>query len=392
MVDALRRAHAGRAGNPMSRVRNAAPCCWLMWLLLLLSTGPGVASAHNLSVAHVDVRVPAEGGELEIELDLALRDLALSFPLDANHDEWVTWGELDALRPTLASAVAAGLLVNDRLGACPLQLHELGLRRYDDGAYASLRLLAQCRSGEGASITYRLLFDVDPQHRALLTLRANGGVSTAIARAGGDGIAIPRTAGNPFATFAREGVVHILGGYDHLAFLLCLLLPAPLLRVAGRWQRAPDGRAIAYQVLGLVTAFTLAHSITLAAAALGWVKPATVWVEAGIAASVVLAALNNLWPVVTRRLWLAAFCFGLVHGLGFAGALLEIGLPDQSRMFALLGFNLGVELGQLAVVAVLLPGMFALCRWRGYPRWVMGVLSGLVAVVAGYWLIQRLVA
>ena len=143
-------------------------------------------------------------------------------------------------------------------------------------------------------------------------------------------------------------------------------------------------------VIRLVTAFTLAHSITLSLAVLGWVRPASLWIEAGIAASVLLAAVNNLKPLVIRRLWLVTFGFGLLHGFGFAGALLQVGLPDRSRLSALLGFNVGVELGQLAVVAVLLPVLFVLGRKVWYPRWVMGLLSALVAVLAAYWLFERL--
>jgi hypothetical protein len=142
----------------------------------------------------------------------------------------------------------------------------------------------------------------------------------------------------------------------------------------------------------LVTAFTVAHSITLTLAALGEVRPSTRLVEAAIALSVLLAALNNLWPVVVRRLWLAAFGFGLVHGLGFAGALLETGLPRQSRLAALLGFNAGVEAGQLAVVGIALPLLFALRRSPGYATWVVRGGSLLVALLAVDWLVRRLAA
>ena len=123
---------------------------------------------------------------------------------------------------------------------------------------------------------------------------------------------------------------------------------------------------------------------------MGWVTPASRWIEAAIAASVLLAALNNLRPVFVRRLWVVGFVFGLIHGFGFAGALSELGLPDGARLIALLGFNLGVEIGQLAVVCVLLPVLFAVRRQRWYPKVVMPAASLGIAVLAAWWLWQRL--
>ena len=117
-------------------------------------------------------------------------------------------------------------------------------------------------------------------------------------------------------------------------------------------------------MLWVVTAFTLAHSITLTLAALRLVELPSRLVESAIAASVVLAAVNNLVPVVERRRWMVAFAFGLIHGFGFASVLAELGLPQETLVLSLLGFNLGVELGQLAIVAVFLPTAYALRNTR----------------------------
>jgi hypothetical protein len=357
--------------------------------LLALACG-APASAHSLSVAHLDIEAAPGATVLHVELDLAVRDLALGLPLDADHDERVTWGELRAVRAPLEAMVLRGLRIRDAGGDCALRPEQLGLRRYDDGAYATVVLAARCRTGTALAVHYALLFDTDPQHRALVTMHRGDDATTAIARADARDIALPAGHASPFAAFVREGVRHILSGYDHLAFLLSLLLPAPLLWLGRRWQPATGWRPVLSHTVGLVTAFTVAHSITLTLAALGAVRPSTRLVEAGIALSVLLAALNNLWPVATRRLWLAAFGFGLVHGLGFAGALLETGLPRQARLAALLGFNVGVEAGQLAVVALVLPLLFALRRSPRYPVFVLRGGSLLVVLLAGYWLVQRL--
>ncbi len=139
----------------------------------------------------------------------------------------------------------------------------------------------------------------------------------------------------------------------------------------------------------VVTAFTLAHSITLSLAALGVVVLPSRLVESAIALSVVLAALNNLWPVVYRKRWLIAFCFGLIHGFGFASVLADLGLPQESLLIALVAFNLGVEAGQLAIVGVFLPVAYALRRTAFYQRGVFLLGSAAIALVALLWLVQR---
>ena len=359
-----------------------------MLLALLLTITP--AHAHTLSVSHLDIVVPAEGAPLSIELDLSLRDLALTLPLDANRDDKVTWGELTAVRSQLEALVANGLTLATNAGECEITPRGLATRHYDDGGYATLQMQARCPSSGPLHVHYSLLFDRDPQHRALITVRRGAAVVTAIARDDAQKIIIPLAGGHPFFDFLREGIHHILIGYDHLAFLISLLLPAILIRVGGRGEPAPGFRTSLGHVLGIVTAFTLAHSITLSLTALGLVTPATRWVESGIALSVLVAALNNVRPVMTRRIWMIAFGFGLVHGFGFAGALTELGLPTGARLAALIGFNVGVEIGQLSVVAVVLPILYLLRKRRWYGPWLMRPASLAISVVAAWWLFKRL--
>jgi hypothetical protein len=113
------------------------------------------------------------------------------------------------------------------------------------------------------------------------------------------------------------------------------------------------------------------------------------WVESAIAASVVLASLNNVWPVVCGRRWVLAFAFGLIHGFGFASVLADLGLPQDSLLLALVAFNVGVELGQLAIVAAFLPVAYALRDTRLYRRAVLVFGSLMVATVAAAWLAER---
>lgn len=366
----------------MSRLFSAA-LALLMWTAVL------PAGAHSLSVAHLDVT--DDGGRVTADLDLAVRDLALAFPLDANADERVTWSELQAAYPAILAEVRSNVRFGRGVGRCDLTAAPPALRRYDDGAYARFLLAGRCPGTGPLTVDYGMFFDRDPQHRVVATFREGGTTRADIGtssdrRLGGSADAAGMT---PWAFF-REGIGHILEGYDHLAFVLLLLLPAVLRREGGRWVPASSFGASLLQVGGIVTAFTLAHSVTLALAALGWISAESRLVEATIAASVILAAANNIRPVVTRRLAVVGFLFGLVHGFGFAGALGELGLPTGTRLTSLLGFNLGVEVGQLAVVAALLPALFLLRTRRWYARGGMQVVSAVLGAVAIVWLIDRL--
>jgi hydrogenase/urease accessory protein HupE len=179
-----------------------------------------------------------------------------------------------------------------------------------------------------------------------------------------------------FVFYLRLGVEHIIGGIDHLLFLLALLALSTSL----------------WQTVKIVTAFTVAHSITLSLAVLGLVDVPSSIVEPLIAASIVWVAVENLVaPAGAGRRWLIAAIFGLVHGLGFASALSELGLSRDALVRALIGFNIGVELGQLAFVAVVMPPLVWASRPRRLPR-LPQILSVIVAVVGAVWLVERLIA
>jgi hypothetical protein len=187
----------------------------------------------------------------------------------------------------------------------------------------------------------------------------------------------------------REGIWHIWLGFDHILFLVSLLLPAVLVRLESAWRPTDSFGTASCDVAKVVTAFTMAHSITLTLAVLGVVSLPSRFVESAIAVSVVLAALNNLFPVVAGGRWIAAFAFGLIHGFGFAGALQDLGLPTGSLALSLAGFNVGVELGQLAIVSLFLPIAFTLRKTWGYRRIVLGGGSLVIAAIAAVWLVER---
>ena len=261
-----------------------------------------------------------------------------------------------------------------------------------------LRFTAACATApKTLAVGYRLFFDLDPQHRGLIRLEAQGAT-----RAGIFSVDQPEqkftlaelSPWQQFLDYGNEGVWHIWTGFDHILFLLSLLLPAVLVRSRDAWpamgSRRTSFRAAFLDVVKVVTAFTVAHSITLSLAALGVVSLPSRWVESAIALSVVLAALNNIWPIVFERRWVIAFCFGLIHGFGFASVLADLGLPQGSLLIALVAFNLGVEVGQLAIVALFLPLAYALRSTLLYRRVLFVYGSAAIALVAFVWLVQRL--
>jgi hydrogenase/urease accessory protein HupE len=186
----------------------------------------------------------------------------------------------------------------------------------------------------------------------------------------------PQTRPHAFWGFLSLGVEHILLGFDHLAFLFALLIAGGTLREAAK----------------IITSFTVAHSITLALATLEVIAVPASIVEPLIAVSIIYVGLENVLRRDVERRWMLTFAFGLVHGFGFASALRELGVgAGVKAVTPLLSFNLGVEIGQIAVAALVLPLIWKL---RRHPRFVIRyvpVCSILVAAAGGYWLIERTV-
>jgi hypothetical protein len=166
-------------------------------------------------------------------------------------------------------------------------------------------------------------------------------------------------------------------------------LPAVLLRKNGSWEPVAAARPALLGIVKVVTAFTLAHSITLSLSALDIVRLPSRLTESVIAASIVVAALNNIFPVITDARARIAFAFGLLHGFGFASVLADMGLPHGARIISLFAFNVGIEAGQLAVVLTVMPLVYALRSGAFYRRAVMPWGSAAIAALAFVWLVQR---
>ena len=359
----------------------------------LLLCAACAAWAHKPSDSYLSVTV--QNGAVSGRWDIALRDLDFAIGLDADGDGRITWGEVRARHADIAAYAAARLELQGDGQHCAIQIGAQQVDEHTDGAYTVLPLRFACAAPpKTLTMGYTLFSDLDPQHRGLLNLTVEGVTRTAIL-----GPQAPRQSFELKAAasrltqlldYGREGVWHIWVGFDHILFLLSLLLPAVGIWIGRKWQPVETFGPAFWDVLRIVTAFTVAHSITLSLAALGLVSLPSRLVESCIAASVVLAALNNVRAVFHGRRWMVAFAFGLIHGFGFASVLVDLGLPQGALALALLGFNLGVETGQLAIVAAFLPTAYLLRRSAFYRRVVLLGGSLAITVVAGIWLAERL--
>jgi hypothetical protein len=360
-------------------------------LIVLLPLWIVPAQAHKPSDSYLALSLA--GDRLIGQWDIALRDLDYAIGLDTDGNGEITWGEVKVKHEEIAAYALARLAIASDGVSCPVTVQEHLIDNHSDGAYAVLRFATQCAAVPRVlTVRYTLLFDLDPQHRGLLRFEDRGRTLTTVFSPDrntwnfqGHSAALSRQ----FLEYFDTGVWHIWTGFDHILFLCALLLPAVLERCGGRWRAVATFRQAFFEVLGIVTAFTIAHSITLSLAVLGFITLPSRLIESAIAASVVIAALNNLYPLIERRLWVVAFVFGLVHGLGFANVLTDLGLPSPALAVSLVSFNLGVEAGQVAIVAVFLPLAYLLRRSWLYPRVVLGFGSCCIAAAASVWLVER---
>jgi HupE / UreJ protein len=364
---------------------------WCLGLMLVLACP--LAQAHIASNGFLNLNV--DRSQVAGALELTIRDGELAVGLDHDGDGKVTWGELRGSQEALQRYVQGHLHLAGDAAQCRMQFSPVEVNERVDGRYLWLPFAADCGGVfKRLSIEYQVLDVEDPSHRGLLTLSANGATQTAVLGGASQARLFDLEHPSPwpaFIEYLHAGVWHIWSGIDHLLFLLSLLLPAVLVRRQNRWEAVPMAAPAFANIVKVVTAFTLAHSITLSLAAFDVIRLPGRLTESVIAASIIVAALNNVFPRVTEGRWRIAFAFGLLHGFGFASVLAEMGLPKDARLVSLIAFNLGVEAGQLAVVLAVMPLAYVLRSTAFYRRGVMPWGSSAIAALALVWFVQRAV-
>lgn len=366
-----------------------------VWVIL---SSPGMTWAHSSSTSYITISADA-GTTPTLRLDLPLRDLALRFDLDQDRDGAIRWQEVKSQLGSITGWINDGLKIEQSAALCRLVEPDWAAAAYGEENYLSLIAQIRCPVDTGMkalSLGYTLFFDQDALHRGLMKASFDGITISAIISPDRPTHLLDRSTTGFAATLGHyliEGIWHIWIGADHILFLISLLLPCVFLRASatlGQWQPQPGIKPALTNVVSVVTAFTVAHSITLGLTVFNIITPPDGLVEPIIAASVIFAALGNLTKTLIHLRWQIALVFGLIHGFGFASVLADLGLPSDQLTAALLGFNIGVELGQLAIVTVFFPIAWKL-RATSFYRWGF-VFSGsiVVAMIALYWLVDRL--
>jgi hydrogenase/urease accessory protein HupE len=374
--------------------RSVLPLLAALALVLSLTS---TAWAHAVGLSRGAYVVLPNG--VRAKLTFSRVDVVSLVPaLDSNQDGVVTPAEVKLARPELERVILGGLVVNADGASCTPHLDAANLTEQD-----GLEIVAfyACPAGaRSLHLALKLLDDLSGGHRHVVHAEGASLVDAVLFRGQSElDLPAPRDAGSPvtqpdsagrdagdtsgapqansadrsWAQFLRMGVEHILTGYDHLVFLFGLVL------VGGRLRG----------IVAVVTAFTLAHSITLALATLGVWAPSPRIVEPAIALSIAYVGVENFFVTTAERRWRITFPFGLIHGFGFAGALREIGLPRAQIPEALVLFNVGVEVGQLSVLALLLPLIYWLRRYSWFRGPGVRWLSAAVVVAGVIWFVER---
>jgi HupE / UreJ protein len=348
------------------------------------------AQAHKASDSYLQIDVSDLG--LSVRWDIALRDLDVALDLDANEDGKLTWGEVKAAWPRIQTYAMSRLVID----GCALHVTRQALERRNDGAYAALFLASGCVLSKPPVITYSLFRDVDPTHRGIAKVQRSGklwalGVLDPTSAAKSDSMADHPAAAAAIGAsgFLKEGMRHILTGYDHVLFLLCLLLPSVLRQTQQGLRPVEKLSQAVLPIAGIVTAFTVAHSITLGLAAMKVISLSPAFIEPAIAVTIILAAVDNIWPIFRVPRVTVTFFFGLIHGFGFAGVLAELGLPTVDFAWALLQFNIGLEVGQLMIVVSVTSILFLLRQRPQYPGWMLRGGSIAAMLIGAVWLVER---
>jgi hypothetical protein len=362
-----------------------------LFALCVASLLCGTAHAHATGTSHLTIRLDGQDSRLVVAWDIPVADLALPLELDADGDGELTSSELDARRAAILRFSISRLELRRAGSTCELTAGELTTRNAEPENFIRLGFTGSCPGGGPLQVSTSLFFG-SPGYTTLLDVSTPQGRFPAALSMVRASWTEPQFASwaSTLLRFLREGIRHVLIGYDHVAFLLLLLLPSVLRGSSSGWTIALCGREVAGDLVKIVTAFTLAHSITLGLASTGTVGLPVQPVEIAIAGSIVVAGILNLFPAASRWRLPLAFGFGLIHGFGFANALREIGEGEIRLAPMLAGFNLGVEIAQLLIVAVALPILWLASRRPRYARQFMPALSLVTALTGAVWFAGRL--
>jgi hypothetical protein len=369
----------------------------LLPLLLCLIGVLGVppVSAHSTSTSFLFLELPpgeAAESPVPVRWDLSVHDIVWMVFVDADYDGQVTWKELQDARPALTAAILGQISIQRGGAACPIDVRDYALAERAEQNFLSVSLQASCARRGMVDVGGPLFMSGDASQRVLLSATRGTEKLTGVLSGSAPSWSEPAqvSAWGSLARFIGEGMWHVLIGYDHIAFVLLLLLPSVMRSVDGKWQGATGFGQVTRDIVTIITAFTIAHSTTLALAVTGTLNLPSQPIEVAIALSIAAAAALNLLPRLSGWRLPLAFGFGFVHGFGFANALSELDAGSSSLLPLLAGFNIGVELAQLCIVALVLPPIYSMRAARWYAGGVLPLGSCALGAAGLVWLFQRI--
>lgn len=355
------------------------PVVFLMLLLLAasLAAPPPKADAHSNTFVYTDIYIERQSVKMIMRVDnLTIWEIGGS--MDLNQDKIIDSSELETgyasvLEPYLAKTLSV------KNGGATLEMESVKQDLPNPNVIRMELTFPAGRQLQTIGIRYDSFFEVAAGHQNIAVFHQPNGTTFQhildagkrewVGEYGGQAPSVLET----MREFVMLGIEHILTGYDHLLFLLALLIVGMSFK----------------QMLGVVSSFTIAHSITLALSALDVVSLPSRLVESVIALSIVYVVYENVYRAQNVKYrWMLTFGFGLIHGFGFAGALQEIGLPKQQEVYALFTFNLGVELGQLAIVCIVLPLLLYIKKRQWFGRLRLSA-SAMIGLAGSFWFITR---
>jgi len=361
----------------------------IVLLIICLLTPLQLCYAHDPGLSLLKTQLL--NNQVKLEFTFAQADIGSLITLDDNHDLNISQTELDRAQPQLFALLADGVVLrNDNQ---PLKVDQIAVISAANNTIKA-NLTYSTRMQRDVNLEIPLIARFARGHRQHLTVQDENGkqvVQQILSKQSGS-INIQTVSTSQLSIFQQyfsEGVWHIWIGFDHILFLLTLLLPVVLIYRQRHWQSITQLLPAISDTLKIVTAFTIAHSITLALAVLHIVQLPSQLVEIVIALSVLVTAVNNLMPRFSGSRWLLAFGFGLIHGFGFASVLTDLGLANQALITSLIGFNLGVELGQLVIVGLFVPLAFVIRHTQIYRQWMFRGGSVVAGIVACVWMVER---
>ncbi|MEM7044295.1 MAG: HupE/UreJ family protein [Pseudomonadota bacterium] len=336
--------------------------------------------------------------------EVPFQEVSKAVPLDTDGDGTITKEEFTAKADDVYDHLQPLLIFYNGDRAHPVEILDHQFLDVDFDTFAQIRFEVPTlgQPPEMLDADYHFLMDgIDRNHRGLLIIESNTRAGIAENEAQHSLVfseSQRRQSFNVdgvsdwviFSRFVGEGIYHIVPiGYDHILFLLSLLLASVMVVRSGKWTPAPNFREPFWFVVKVVTLFTVAHTMTLTLAALGIIRLPVMLVEAVIALSIAVAAVNNLYPFIANRTWSIVFFLGLFHGFGFANVLDPLGADGHSLVAALAGFNIGVEIGQLIVIVAAFPVLFFIRRLPVYKPLVLQAGSVALIAIAGFWFVER---